>query len=52
LADAALQLFDTAMALAMNKGALAILPAGLGAIAVWAGLFLLREATPLSTRQP
>jgi hypothetical protein len=52
LADAALQLFDTAMALAMNKGALAILPAALGAIDVWAGLFLLRAATPLRARRP
>jgi hypothetical protein len=48
LADAALQLFDTGMALATNKGALAILPAALGAVDVWAGLFLLRAA-PLST---
>ena len=42
LADAALQLFDTGMALATNKGALAILPAALGALDAWAGLFLLR----------
>jgi hypothetical protein len=44
LADAALQLFDTGMALATHKGALAILPAALGAMDVWAGLFLLRAA--------
>jgi hypothetical protein len=45
-----LQIFDTGMALAMNKGALAILPAALGAIDVWAGLFLLRVARPLAAR--
>jgi len=44
LADAALQLFDTGMALATNKGALAILPAALGVVDAWAGLFLLRAA--------
>jgi uncharacterized protein DUF4267 len=44
LADAALQLFDTGMALATHKGALAVLPAALGAMDVWAGLFLLRAA--------
>jgi hypothetical protein len=46
LADAALQLFDTGMALATSKGALAILPAALGAMDVWAGLYLLRAAKP------
>jgi len=51
LADAALQLFDTVLALVTNKGALAILPMALGALDVWAGLFLLRSATPLSARQ-
>ena len=51
LADAALQLFDTVLALVTNKGALAILPMALGALAVWAGLFLLRSPTPLSARQ-
>jgi hypothetical protein len=44
LADAALQVFDTGMALATHKGALAALPAALGALDVWAGLFLLRAA--------
>jgi hypothetical protein len=43
-ADGALQLFDTGMAVATNKGALAILPAALGALDIWAGLFLLRAA--------
>ncbi len=46
-ADAALQLFDTGMALATDKGALAVLPAALGAVDVWAGLFLLRAARGL-----
>lgn len=44
LADAAFQLFDTGMAFATHKGALAVLPAALGALDVWAGLFLLRTA--------
>ncbi|MBI5546170.1 MAG: DUF4267 domain-containing protein [Deltaproteobacteria bacterium] len=44
LADAALQLFDTGMALATHKGALAVLPAALGAMDVWVALFLLRAA--------
>jgi hypothetical protein len=44
LADAALQLFDTGMALATHKGALAVLPAALGAMDVWAALVLLRAA--------
>jgi hypothetical protein len=44
LADAALQLFDTAMALALHKGAVAALPAALGVMDVWAGLSLLRAA--------
>jgi hypothetical protein len=42
LADAALQLFDTAMALATGKEALAIFPAALGILDVWSGLFPLR----------
>jgi hypothetical protein len=42
LADAVLQVFDTGMALATAKGALALLPAALGALDVWAGLLLLR----------
>jgi len=41
-ADAALQVFDTGMALATNKGAVAVLPIALGALDVWAGLHLLR----------
>jgi hypothetical protein len=44
LADAALQLFDTGLALATGKGAVAILPLGLGGLDVWAGLYLLRAA--------
>jgi hypothetical protein len=44
LADAVFQLFDTGMALATNKGFVAVLPAVLGAVDVWAGLFLLRVA--------
>jgi hypothetical protein len=44
LADAALQVFDAAMALAMNRGGLALVPAALGAIDVLAGLFLVRAA--------
>jgi hypothetical protein len=44
LADAALQLFDTGMALMTHKGALAVLPAAIGAIDVWAGLVLMRAA--------
>jgi hypothetical protein len=44
LADAALQLFDTGMALATHKGLLAVLPATLCALDVWAGLVLLRTA--------
>jgi hypothetical protein len=47
LADAALQVFDTGMALAMHKGAVAVLPVALGAMDVWASLFLLR-AVPVS----
>lgn len=42
LADAALQLFDTGMAVVTGKLALAGLPAALGVLDVWAGLFLLR----------
>jgi hypothetical protein len=41
LADAALQFFDTGMALVTHKGTLAILPAAIG---IWAGLVLLRAA--------
>jgi len=41
-ADAALQVFDTGMALAMDKGAVAILPAALGVLDVWAGITLRR----------
>jgi hypothetical protein len=42
LADSALQLFDTAMALVTHKYALVVLPAAIGVMDVWAGLFLLR----------
>jgi hypothetical protein len=44
LADAALQVFDTAMAIVTHGDAMALLPAALGALDVWAGLFLLRAA--------
>jgi hypothetical protein len=42
LADSALQLFDTGMAIVTHKQALAILPAALAVIDVWAGLVLRR----------
>jgi hypothetical protein len=51
LADAALQLFDTGMAITTNKGVLAVAPAALGAVDLWAGLFLLR-ASRVSPAQP
>lgn len=44
LADAALQVFDTGMAIATAKGAVAILPAAICALDSWAGLVLLRSA--------
>jgi Domain of unknown function (DUF4267) len=44
LADAVLQLFDTGMALATGKGALAALPLALGALDAWAGRALLNDA--------
>ncbi|MBN1205984.1 MAG: hypothetical protein JXB05_13790 [Myxococcaceae bacterium] len=44
LADAALQFFDTGMALMTDKGALAVLPATIGILDAWAGLFLMRAA--------
>lgn len=44
LADAALQLYDVGMALAMHKGAVAVLPAALGALDLWAALSLRRGA--------
>lgn len=44
LADAALQVVDTGLALATNKGLLAVLPAAFGALDVWAGLLLMRAA--------
>lgn len=42
IADALLQVFDTGMALATGKGALALVPAVIGALEVWAGMVLLR----------
>jgi hypothetical protein len=51
-ADAILQLFDTGMALAMQKGAVAVLPAALGALDVWAGLVLLRSARAANPVEP
>lgn len=44
LVDCVLQFFDTGMAVMTHKGALAIFPAALGVLDVWAGLFLLRTA--------
>lgn len=44
LADAAFQLFDIGMALVMHKGALAVLPAVLGALDVWAATVQVRAA--------
>jgi hypothetical protein len=41
-ADAAFQVFDTGLAVSLNKGALSALPALLGAIDVFAGLKLFR----------
>src|SRR5690606_6492608 len=52
LADSALQVFDTAMALVAGKGAVAALPAALAAVDVWAGLVLLRARSVVSTAQP
>jgi hypothetical protein len=43
-ADAVLQVFDTAMAITLHRGAVALLPAAIGAVDVWAGLTLLRSA--------
>lgn len=42
LADVALQVFDTAMSVAMDQGAVGALPAALGALDLWAGVTLLR----------
>jgi hypothetical protein len=44
LADAALQAFDTALAVAQNKGAIAIMPLAFGVIDVWAAVVLRRLA--------
>jgi hypothetical protein len=44
MADAALQVFDTGMALATGKAPLSLLPLALGALDVWAGKALLRSA--------
>src|SRR5947208_2955139 len=41
-ADAALQVFDTGLALAMHKGAVAAMPVALGLLDVWVGLTLRR----------
>jgi hypothetical protein len=40
--DAALQVFDTGLAIAAHKGAVAALPVLIGALEVWAGRQLLR----------
>ena len=50
LADAALQLFDTGMAFVTGKQALAVLPAALGVLDVWAALVLRRAAPASPTR--
>ena len=47
-ADAALQAFDTAMAVAQQKGAIAILPFAFGVIDVWAA-WVLRKAARVDT---
>jgi len=52
LADAALQIFDVAMALAEHKGAVALLPAALCAFDGWAGLCLLGAAAKARTYFP
>jgi hypothetical protein len=44
LADAALQVFDAGMSIAMGKGAATILPIALGALDAWVGRFLLQSA--------
>jgi hypothetical protein len=43
IADAALQAFDTALALAQHKGAITLMPLLLGVIDVWAARVLLRS---------
>ena len=42
LGDAALQVFDTALAVAQHKGAIALMPLAFGALDVWAALVLRR----------
>jgi hypothetical protein len=46
LADAALQVFDSAMAVVMGKGALVALPIAIGILDVWAGRILVRAGRP------
>lgn len=46
LGDAALQAFDTAMAVAKGDGAIAILPLAFGVLDVWAARILQRRAEP------
>lgn len=43
LADAALQVFDTGMSVALGRGAISALPAVLGALDAWAGVTLLKR---------
>ena len=44
LADAALQVFDTCMALVTDKGVVALAPAALAGLDAWAGVVLLRQS--------
>lgn len=44
VADALLQVFDTALAVAQAKGAIAIMPFALGVLDVWAALVLRKAA--------
>jgi hypothetical protein len=44
--DAVFQLFDTGLAVATNKGLIALLPAALGVLDVCAGLMLRKAASP------
>jgi hypothetical protein len=50
VADALLQVFDTAMALAQHKGAIAIMPFALGVIDLWAARVLFRTMRMTPTR--
>jgi hypothetical protein len=51
-ADTALQVFDSGLALALHKSALAILPAAIGGLEVWAGIALLRSGGAAAAPPP